>query len=139
MSSVLAVEPTPLPLAETPDIYGAYPRLSDDQIATLEVGGSKRAVHAGELLVQEGARSDHFFVILSGKVAIVAEDETGKPQIIRVHGARRFLGELGDLEGRAAFCTAEVIEAGEVLVVSTQRVQLERGFGGALAIPDSAS
>ncbi|MGZ4513668.1 MAG: FAD-dependent oxidoreductase [Mycobacterium sp.] len=97
--------------------------MSDDQIATLEAGGSKRAVHAGELLVQEGARSDHFFVILSGKVAIVAEDETGKPQIIRVHGARRFLGELGDLEGQAAFCTAEVIEAGEVLVVPTQQVR----------------
>src|ERR1700685_887839 len=31
------------PLAETPDIYGAYPRLSDDQIATLEAGGDRRA------------------------------------------------------------------------------------------------
>jgi thioredoxin reductase (NADPH) len=123
MSSVLTVEPTPPPLAETPDIYGAYPWLSDNQIATLEAGGKRRAVHAGELLVQEGARSDDFFVILSGKVAIVAEDETGNPQIMRVHGPRRFLGELGDLEGHAAFYTAEVIEAGEVLVIPTQQVR----------------
>ena len=35
------------PLAETPDIYGAYPRLSDDQIATLEAGGARRAVNSG--------------------------------------------------------------------------------------------
>ena len=35
------------PLAETPDIYGAYPRLSDDQIATLEAGGARRAVDSG--------------------------------------------------------------------------------------------
>ena len=58
------------PLAETPDIYGAYPRLSDDQIATLEAGGARRAVKAGETLVREGERSDYFLVILSGKVAV---------------------------------------------------------------------
>src|ERR1700721_3280079 len=45
------------PLAEPPDIYGAYPRLSDDQIATLEAGGARRAVDAGEKLVREGERS----------------------------------------------------------------------------------
>src|ERR1700691_432660 len=54
------------PLAETPDIYGAYPRLSDDQIATLEAGGARRAADTGETLVREGERSDYFFVILSG-------------------------------------------------------------------------
>src|SRR6476469_10139843 len=58
------------PLAETPDIYGAYPRLSDDQIATLEAGGARRTVDAGELLVREGKRVDNFFVILAGKVAV---------------------------------------------------------------------
>ncbi len=43
--------------------------------------------------------------------------------MIRVHGPGRFLGELGDLEGQAAFYTAEVVEAGEVLVVPTERVR----------------
>src|SRR6201986_4535357 len=49
------------PLAETPDIYGAYPRLSDDQIAALEAGGARRAVDTGETLVREGGGSDYFF------------------------------------------------------------------------------
>jgi len=40
-----------------------------------------------------------------------------------VHGPRRFLGELGDLEGQASFFTAEAIEPGEVLVVLAQRVR----------------
>ncbi len=111
------------PLAETPDIYGAYPRLSDDQIATLEAGGARRAVDTGETLVREGERSDYFFVILSGKVAVTTTDDAGNRHVIRVHGPGRFLGELGDLEGQAAFYTAEVVEPGEVLVVPTERVR----------------
>jgi thioredoxin reductase (NADPH) len=111
------------PLAETPDIYGAYPRLSDDQIATLEAGGARRAVDTGEMLVREGERSDYFFVILSGKVAVSTADDAGNQHVIRVHGPGRFLGELGDLEGQAAFYTAEAVEPGEVLVVPTDRVR----------------
>ena len=110
-------------LAETADVYGAYPRLSDDAIATLEAGGSRRTVAAGEVLVREGEPAKDFFVILSGKVAVIALDDAGDRRVTRVHGPRRFLGELGDLEGQAAFYTAEVVEPGEVLVVPAQRVR----------------
>jgi thioredoxin reductase (NADPH) len=111
------------PLVETPDVYGAYPRLSDDQVATLERGGARRTVLVGETLVREGERADYFFVILSGKVAIRTTDDAGDLRVRRVHGPGRFLGELGDLEGQAAFYTAEVVESGEVLVVPTERVR----------------
>jgi thioredoxin reductase (NADPH) len=123
MSEVAIDQRTSIPLAESPDIYGAYPRLSDDQIARLEAGGARRAVKAGEKLVREGERSDYFFVILSGKVAVTTTDDAGNRHVIRVHGPGRFLGELGDLEGQAAFYTAEVVEPGEVLVVPTERVR----------------
>lgn len=111
------------PLAETPDMYGAYPRLSADQVAILEEGGARRTVAAGETLVREGERADSFFVILSGKVAVSIADDAGDQRVTRVHGPGRFLGELGDLEGQAAFYTAEVVESGEVLVVPTERVR----------------
>ncbi|MGP4058680.1 FAD-dependent oxidoreductase [Mycobacterium sp. 4D054] len=110
-------------LQETPDIYGAYPRLSEMQIATLEAGGERRAVAPGEILVREGTRTDNFYVILSGKVAVTALDPLGEQRTLRVHGPGRFLGELGDLEGQAAFYTAQVAEAGEVLVVAAQLVR----------------
>jgi thioredoxin reductase (NADPH) len=123
MSEVAVDQRESPPLAETPDIYGAYPRLSDDQVATLEEGGARRTVNTGETLVREGERSDYFFVILSGRVAVSTTDDAGNRHVIRVHGPGRFLGELGDLEGQAAFYTAEVVEAGEVLVVPTERVR----------------
>ncbi|CAM3290403.1 FAD-dependent oxidoreductase [Mycobacterium intermedium] len=123
MSEVATDQCASIPLPETPDVCGAYPRLSDEQIATLEAGGARRAVETGESLVREGERSDYFFVILSGKVAITTTDDAGNRHVIRVHGPRRFLGELGDLEGQAAFYTAEVVEPGEVVVLPAERVR----------------
>ncbi|WP_157121729.1 FAD-dependent oxidoreductase [Nocardia miyunensis] len=107
---------------ETPDDVGAYPRLSDAQVATLAVGGARRVVRAGEILVRAGAPSDEFFVILSGTVAIV-DDDGGQRRVLRIHGPRRFLGELGLLEGQVAFYSAEMTEDGEVLVVPVQRIR----------------
>src|ERR1700753_1860177 len=121
------------PLAETPDIYGAYPRLSNDQIAILEAGGARRAVGTGETLVREGGRSAYFFVILPGKVAVTTTDDAGNRHVIRVNGPGRFLGELGALEGQAAFYTAEVVEPGEVLVAPSWRVRAVGGHDLALS------
>jgi thioredoxin reductase (NADPH) len=123
MSSFTDIVPTSTQLVETPDTGGAYPRLSDHQIATLELGGSRRAVHTGELLVREGHRCNQFHVILSGMAVITAQDESGAPQLIRVHGPRRFLGELAELEGQAAFYTAAMAADGEVLAVPAKRVR----------------
>src|ERR1700759_589129 len=108
---------------ETPDLFGAYPRLTDDQIAALLPGGSRRPVGVDEILIREGTRSDELFVILSGKVAIVTDDESGQRRVLRVHGPGRFLGELGGFEGQPAFYTAIVVVAGEVLAVPTGRVR----------------
>src|ERR1700743_68268 len=108
---------------ETPDLFGAYPRLTEDQIATLRPGGTTRPVAVDEILIREGTRSDELFLILSGKVAIVPDDESGETRVLRVHGPGRFLGELGDLEGQPAFYTAIVVVEGEVLAVPTSRVR----------------
>src|SRR5258705_13554445 len=75
MSEVAATDQrTSIPLAESPDIYGAYPRLSDDQIATLEAGGAPRAGDAEEKMGREGERSDYFFVLFSRKIALPPPD-----------------------------------------------------------------
>jgi thioredoxin reductase (NADPH) len=97
MSNFTDMVPNSTRLVKTPDTDGAYPRLDDHQIATLAAGGSRRAVHTGELLVREAHRCNESFVILSGMAVVTAQDESGAAQLIRVHGPRRFLGELADL------------------------------------------
>jgi len=103
-------------LAETPDRDGAFPRLTDEQLAVFESCGELRPVKAGDLLYREGEPTDTFFIVLSALVAIV-EGHGADERVVRVHGPRRFLGELGLLEGQVAFLTAVVLEPGEVLAV----------------------
>jgi thioredoxin reductase (NADPH) len=103
-------------LTETPDLYGAFPRLSEEQIATLEAVGERRRMKPGDVLYREGDGNRDFFVILEGKVAVIEASSAGE-RVLGVHGPRRFLGELGLITGQAVFVTAVVLEPGEVLVV----------------------
>ena len=96
-------------LAETPDQQGAYPRLSPEQIALLAGYGEQRPVAVGDVLFRAGDPCDEFFVIVSGKVAVV--DGYGRAErVLSVHGPGRFLGELNLLTGQTGFVTAVVCE-----------------------------
>ena len=117
--SARADSATPLP--ETPDHDGAYPRLDDEQLASLARVGRTRPTTTGEVLFHEGDEDYAFIVVLDGKVAIVG-GERDDERLIAVHGPRRFLGELGMLTGQAAFFTALVHEAGSVLEVPVDRL-----------------
>jgi len=116
--------------AETPDLAGAYPRLPDLQLEALAARGERRATREGEVLFREGDRGYDFFVVLSGKLAIV-EDYNAEGRVISVHGARRFVGEFSALAGQPAFATAVMVEAGEVLAVPVDHLR-------ALALADPA-
>ncbi|MEA2361162.1 MAG: thioredoxin reductase [Thermoleophilaceae bacterium] len=119
----MGTSPTePAAVTETPDFYGAYPRLTEDQVEELARHGERRRTRAGEVLFREGDSSYDFFVVLEGLVAIV-QGEGGDEKLIAVHGPGRFLGELGLLSGQAALFTAVVREPGEVLAVPVERLR----------------
>ncbi|MFD2081359.1 thioredoxin reductase (NADPH) [Actinopolymorpha cephalotaxi] len=108
---------------ETPDAHGAYPRLDAPQIDALTARGSRRPAEVGDVLFGEGDEPYDFFVVVSGKVANVADHGTPEERVISVHGAGRFLGELGVLTGQPSFFTAVVVEAGEVLDVPPEALR----------------
>ncbi|WP_308012155.1 FAD-dependent oxidoreductase [Actinacidiphila acidipaludis] len=105
-------------LTPTADVHDAYPRLTDDQIAMLRSCGQKRQVCEGEQLFRAGERTDEFFVVLTGTVAVV-EAHDDLEHVVQWHGPRSFLGELGLLEGQTAFVSAVVNRPGEVLAVGS--------------------
>ncbi|MGA5080086.1 FAD-dependent oxidoreductase [Streptomyces griseoincarnatus] len=108
---------------ETVDIYGAYPRLPEDQIDRLAQHGRRREVDAGDVLIREGERCETFYVVLSGSVAILEDYGTPEERLLRVHGPGRFIGELGLLSGQVAFYTAMVRDPGEVLALSMDQLR----------------
>jgi thioredoxin reductase (NADPH) len=100
---------------ETKDHQGAFPRLSADAIAAVERRASRRATTVDEILFADGDATYDFYVVLSGKVAIIRNAGCADETIIGVHGEGRFLGELNLLTGEAVYLTARVVEPGEVL------------------------
>src|SRR4051812_8239464 len=110
------------PLTETPDLYEAFPRLSNAQIEALTVFGERRRTQREEVLFRKGDEKYDFFVVLEGKVAVVDPDGS-EESVIAVHGPRRFLGELSLLTSQAAFFTAMVVEPGEVLMVPVEQLR----------------
>jgi thioredoxin reductase (NADPH) len=121
-----ATVPRPLggqALDETPDTIGATPRLTEAQISELAAHGERRQVAADEVLFREGGKLADFFVVLAGKVAVVAGFGGPEEQRMVVNGAGRFLGELSVLTGQPAQNTAVVVERGEVLAVPVQRLR----------------
>jgi thioredoxin reductase (NADPH) len=119
MTHVVRKQSSELP--ETPDLLGAFPRLSVERMRTMITLGELRRTHRGEMVIEEGAPINEFFLILSGKVAVI-EGSGPDARIVRVHGPGRFLGELGLLAGQPAFASCVVAEPGAVLAVPVERL-----------------
>jgi thioredoxin reductase (NADPH) len=113
----------PQHMPETPDTNGAYPRLSEEQIAMLTRHGERRAARPGNVLFRDGDQWADFFVVVAGKVAIVEGYESTDERLLAVHGPGRFLGELSLLTGQAALYSAVVVEPAEILAVPVCRVR----------------
>lgn len=75
-------------------------------------------------MYQTGDPGYDFYVVLSGAVAVVGHPRGDDQPVVRVHGARRFLGAL-DLfsDDRRVVRTAVVIRAGEVLRLSVNQLR----------------
>jgi thioredoxin reductase (NADPH) len=125
-----------VPPGETPDLFGAYPRLEEPHLRALEAWGRRRSVARGEVLIAEGEPERVLHVVLSGRVAVVDGYGTPEQRIVRVHGPGRFLGELGVLNGQPAFVSSVVVDPGQVLEVPAERLHAmavaEPAFGDLL-------
>lgn len=119
------------PRTETPDVIGAYPHLSAEQMSTLASRGRRRNVSQGEVLIQPGEQPSDFFVILGGHLLITDSETQAGAGIpdgeqtggVSIHGPGRFVGDIGLLEGQPSFVTVVAIEDGTVLEVPIAELQ----------------
>ncbi len=109
-------------IEETRDRQGAFPRLTEQQLARLEQVGTSRQVAAGEVLYREGDTAYDFFVIRSGMVMVV-QGYGHENRVLGVHGPGRFLGELNLLTGSPAYLTIVVRDEGELLQIPASRLR----------------
>ena len=114
------------PVAETPDLNGAYPRLSDAQIAALSSLGQRASGAAGRDPVRRG-RPELRLLRGPGR----AGGDGGSPR--DTGGTRHQRARPGPLprraqpaDRRASYYSAVPVEPGEVLVVPADRLRRTR-------------
>jgi thioredoxin reductase (NADPH) len=93
-----------------------FPTLTEAQVARVVPLGQRRAVEAGEVLFEQGDQHTPFLLVLSGKVEIV-RPMYGREDLITVHEAGEFSGEVNMLSARPSQVRARVHDAGEVVVL----------------------
>ncbi len=93
-----------------------FPTLTLAQIDRARSYGSLRRVRAGDILFRPGDSAVSFFILLSGKLAIVQPVLDGERQIT-LHEAHSFTGELSMITGQRCLVLGRVAADGEFLEI----------------------
>ena len=114
----------------------AFPRLTAEQIASLESLATLRHFHDGEPLFEAGQCSGAFFVVLAGTVEIVDRSDK-ETRIVRLHEPGEFTGDIDILTRRNAVVSALArgdVEALEIAPADVRRIIAERPTIGDLIL-----
>ncbi len=71
-----------------------FPTLTEEQVGRIAAFGATEELPRGTILFSRGERSVDFFVIIEGSIEITDEGTGGRSEVVTVHGARQFTGEL---------------------------------------------
>jgi thioredoxin reductase (NADPH) len=101
-----------------------FPTFTAAEIARVERFGEKRRYGHRERIAETGKPSPGMIVIISGQIAITQRDGLGHVSPVIDFGPGNFLGETGQLSGRASFIDAHA--EGEVTAIVIAPEQLRR-------------
>ena len=93
-----------------------FPRLSAAQIARIATYAEHRSVTSGEILYDQGAPDAGIYVVLSGSLEAARPGIAGD-DMVTVHSAGQFTGEVSSLSGRPSLTRGRAREPGELLVL----------------------
>lgn len=93
-----------------------YPKLTPVQITRLQAYGKRVPIKAGDILAEPGERVGRLLVVLSGAIDILRPGIAGE-DLITVHTAGSFAGEMSSLRGAGGHVRARVSESGEVISI----------------------
>jgi CRP-like cAMP-binding protein len=78
-----------------------FSALSTHQLAQLADAVTKRRVKRGELIVEQGKKSNALFILLSGRARVVMIDRRAREVILDVLSAGDYVGEISLIDGKS--------------------------------------
>ncbi len=96
---------------------------SPEELTTLAAAAFPRRLAKGQVLFVEGERSDHLYVVASGRLKIVVGSQHGDELLLAVLSVGESVGELGMLDGRPRSATAEALDQVELIAIPAETVR----------------
>lgn len=98
-----------------------FPTLTSAQVARIAAHGRRRAIQAGEILMNAGDEESPFFVLTEGQIEIV-RPSSAADTLVAIHEPGQFTGEAQMLSGRRSLVKARVSKSGEVIELDHQHL-----------------
>ena len=99
-----------------------FPTLTAAQLQRIAAYGATRNVEAGTTVVEQGDATVPFIVVLSGELEIV-RPAAGGDEVVVVHKAGNFFGDIVMLSGRRSMVVARMSVAGELIEMQREALQ----------------
>ncbi|MFH1977668.1 MAG: Crp/Fnr family transcriptional regulator [Pseudomonadota bacterium] len=93
--------------------------LNDDDLSELSMAAVKKTFLKNTVLLNEGDETDSLYIICSGKVKAIINDEHGKEVILSIFGPGEYFGEIAFIDGERRSATIMTREPTEVLIISS--------------------
>jgi ABC-type lipoprotein export system ATPase subunit len=95
----------------------ALPFLSHPQMLAATKQAQKQEIAPGAMILQQGAPVEHFFMIVSGEVEIVATNEQGRETRLASLGHGQFFGEIELTQGGLAIAHVQGASSGAAVAL----------------------
>ena len=96
-----------------------FSSLNDDELSELALVAVKKTFLKSTVLINEGDETDSLYIICSGKVKAIINDEHGKEVILSIFGPGEYFGEIAFIDGERRSATIITREPTEVLIISS--------------------
>jgi CRP/FNR family transcriptional regulator, cyclic AMP receptor protein len=108
-----------------------FSMLTVEQAQTIADGVVKRRYRRGEIIVEQGRKSDALFILLSGRARVITSDTRGREVILAVLEAGDYLGEMSLIDNEPHSATVRAEVQTDVLVLGRNEF--------ATCLPDNSS
>ena len=116
-------QPGPPPRTEAPqDNQALFPTLTAAQLQRVAACGTVREVAAGTTVVAQGDATVPFIVVVSGELEIL-RPVAGNEELVVVHGAGNFFGDIVMLSGRPSMVIARMRVGGQIIEMQREALQ----------------
>ena len=111
----------PVQFALNPQILKRVPlfsTFSEQQLSAVLAYVQHRRYPRNALIVRAGDETDALYIILSGRVKVLIQDDEGHEVILSMRGSHDFFGEMGLLDDQPRSASVEALEPCEMLRLS---------------------